>query len=163
MEETRVLPKPLSSPAGRNWSNIVQNGWTWDFQLSGTGSRAGCGYEASLAFSDNYPFAAPKLTFVTLTPGAVVQYHPNANNDGEVCPDSFGIGSGWAPAIKIDKILTQIEETIVTPELTHALRAELGVQYTENRAAFNAAIQANIATQNTMASQLIADIARMRQ
>ena len=163
MEETRVLPKFLSSPAGRNWSNMVKNGMTWNFQLSGTGPRAGGVYEASLAFPDNYPFAGPTLKFVTPTPGTVVPYHPNVNNDGEVCADSFGIGAGWAPAIKIDKILTQIEETIVTPELTHALRAELGVQYTENRAAFNAAIQANIATQNTMASQLIADIARMRQ
>ena len=144
----RVLPDYLE--AHPEWSAVSTDGLTWLFLLKGAAGSCheGAEYEIKLAYPDNYPFAAPVLTFKHSpeTTHSRVPYHPNINDDGAVCAEAFGIGPQWAPAIKIDKILTSILERIETPELSHGLRQDVTDQYASDRPAYDAACKAQIAS-----------------
>lgn len=86
-------------------------------------------FKFTLTFPADYPFRAPKFKMQTPI------YHPNFNEQGEVC---LGLLNEWKPATKIGDVLTALVHLIHAPEPDHPLRAELAEQFQQDRAKFDA-------------------------
>merc|ERR1712100_321967 len=63
---------------------------------------------------DNYPFAAPQITFETPI------YHCNVNDSGKICMDI--LQEAWAPSLSVPKCLEAIRILMKNPDTNNALR-----------------------------------------
>jgi len=63
---------------------------------------------------DNYPFAAPRITFETPI------YHCNVNDSGKICMDI--LQEAWAPSLSVPKCLEAIRMLMKNPDTNNALR-----------------------------------------
>merc|ERR1712232_310020 len=63
---------------------------------------------------DNYPFAAPRITFETPI------YHCNVNDSGKICMDI--LQEAWAPSLSVPKCLEAVRMLLKNPDTNNALR-----------------------------------------
>merc|ERR1712072_1100250 len=108
---------------------------SWNVLLKGPEDTCYEGAEFSLSFSfpGDYPFKAPKVTFVI--PAQI--YHPNVNEEGLICLDI--LKSSYSPAVSCPQILEAIRLLLQHPSTDAPLRAEVGKQYTDDQEAFEQA------------------------
>ena len=107
--------------------NIMQ----WDVTIDGPAGTVyeGGHFKAVLTFPPEYPMKAPDLTFATKI------YHPNVDKSGLICLPI--IRENWAPSVMMKRVLQDVCHLMANPDGTHAADADVGVQFMQDRAAFD--------------------------
>uniref|UniRef100_A0A6C0ACT3 E2 ubiquitin-conjugating enzyme n=1 Tax=viral metagenome TaxID=1070528 RepID=A0A6C0ACT3_9ZZZZ len=82
-------------------------------------------FELQIKFSQDYPFSAPIITFVTPI------YHMNVNSSGEICIDI--LKESWTPALKIDKVLHSLRSFLNQPNPDDPYVTEIANLYRSNK------------------------------
>ena len=72
---------------------------------------------------DNFPFKAPLVSFTTKI------YHPNVDNEGQICADMLEIGDKWAPVKNLVKIMDKIKSLLAAPNLETPMNPEAANDY----------------------------------
>lgn len=90
---------------------------------------AGGMYKVRFEVGADYPFKAPKVTFLTPI------YHPNINDRGTICLDI--LKDQWTPALCFTELCMSISALLCAPNGNDPLAAELGNLYNTNRKKFN--------------------------
>ncbi|XP_034456996.1 ubiquitin-conjugating enzyme E2 E1 isoform X1 [Hippoglossus hippoglossus] len=118
-----TLDPPPNCSAGPKGDNIYE----WRSTILGP---PGSVYEGGvffldIAFSPDYPFKPPKVTFRTRI------YHCNINSQGVICLDI--LKDNWSPALTIAKVLLSICSLLTDCNPADPLVASIATQYTTNR------------------------------
>jgi ubiquitin-conjugating enzyme E2 D/E len=102
----------------------------WKAVLSGLEGQpySGGTWMLTIDFPENYPFAAPKIRFVT------PMFHPNVSSDGRVCLDI--LKGGWSPALTAMKVLQSLRLMVLEPNADDALDAYKGQLYNDDKAEY---------------------------
>ncbi|KAN0105335.1 ubiquitin-conjugating enzyme [Russula decolorans] len=92
----------------------------------------GGNFEVDIVLPDNYPFAPPKVKFITKV------YHPNISS-GAVSIDI--LQDQWSPNITLPILLISLQSFLCTPELCNPepddpVDAEVAKQFASSRKAF---------------------------
>nr|XP_023658311.1 ubiquitin-conjugating enzyme E2 E1-like [Paramormyrops kingsleyae] len=117
-----AIPCILSS-AGPKGDNIYE----WRSTILGP---PGSVYEGGvffldIAFTPDYPFKPPKVTFRTRI------YHCNINSQGVICLDI--LKDNWSPALTISKVLLSICSLLTDCNPADPLVGSIATQYLTNR------------------------------
>ncbi|MCP9258485.1 Ubiquitin-conjugating enzyme E2 L3 [Dirofilaria immitis] len=88
------------------------------------------GYKVEIKFTEEYPFKAPKIKFLTK------MYHPNIDEKGQVSLPMV-LSENWKPSIKIDQLLTALADLLCSPQLGCILRPDLAELYINDADAYN--------------------------
>uniref|UniRef100_A0A3P9H657 E2 ubiquitin-conjugating enzyme n=1 Tax=Oryzias latipes TaxID=8090 RepID=A0A3P9H657_ORYLA len=118
-----TLDPPPNCSAGPKDDNIYE----WRSTILGP---PGSVYEGGvffldIAFSPDYPFKPPKVTFRTRI------YHCNINSQGVICLDI--LKDNWSPALTISKVLLSICSLLTDCNPADPLVGSIATQYTTNR------------------------------
>ncbi|XP_069504963.1 ubiquitin-conjugating enzyme E2 E1 isoform X1 [Ambystoma mexicanum] len=119
-----TLDPPPNCSAGPKGDNIYE----WRSTILGP---PGSVYEGGvffldIAFTPEYPFKPPKVTFRTRI------YHCNINSQGVICLDI--LKDNWSPALTISKVLLSICSLLTDCNPADPLVGSIATQYTTNRA-----------------------------
>lgn len=114
---------PIGVTAGMENNSLYE----WIATLSGPTNTPYYGglFTLKLTFPQNYPFAPPKITFVTPI------YHCNINSNGEICLDI--LKDTWTPALTIEKVLLSISSLLADPNPNDPLVPEIAQLYKSYR------------------------------
>ena len=106
--------------------NVLQ----WDAIIDGPAGTVyeGGHFKAELTFPPEYPMKPPGLKFATKI------YHPNVDKEGLVCIE---ILQKWAPSVMMKRVLEDLRHLMANPDGAHAADADVGVQFMQDRAAFD--------------------------
>ena len=99
----------------------------WQATIMGPGDTPYQGgvFFLDIRFPKDYPFNPPKCTLTTKI------YHPNINNDGDICLDI--LKDQWFPGFTIDKVLLSIQSFFTDPDVDDPLVPEIATMYITNR------------------------------
>ncbi|KAL4646865.1 ubiquitin-conjugating enzyme E2 E1 [Arapaima gigas] len=119
-----TLDPPPNCSAGPKGDNIYE----WRSTILGP---PGSVYEGGvffldIAFTPDYPFKPPKVTFRTRI------YHCNINSQGVICLDI--LKDNWSPALTISKVLLSICSLLTDCNPADPLVGSIATQYMTNRA-----------------------------
>merc|ERR1712070_69478 len=110
------------------------NALKWNCIMAGP---AGTPYEGgsftiAVEFPADYPFKPPSVTFTN--PAQV--YHPNVNEEGLICLDILKVK--YSPACSLPQVFNAIYTLMECPSVEAPLRADVGNEYENDRATFEA-------------------------
>ncbi|XP_048882751.1 ubiquitin-conjugating enzyme E2 E1 isoform X1 [Brienomyrus brachyistius] len=119
-----TLDPPPNCSAGPKGDNVYE----WRSTILGP---PGSVYEGGvffldIAFTPDYPFKPPKVTFRTRI------YHCNINSQGVICLDI--LKDNWSPALTISKVLLSICSLLTDCNPADPLVGSIATQYMTNRA-----------------------------
>jgi len=122
-ERTLLAKTPL--PFCPNITLVNDDIFNWECEVIGPDDSPYKGGRFSLKFEfpAQYPFKAPKITFLTKV------YHPSVQTStGEICQDVMG---PWAPTLNAQHCLQAIYSMLQTPESDHPLEESIATQLRE--------------------------------
>ena len=90
-------------------------------------------FRVRVKFSAEYPFKPPSIKFLTKI------YHPNVSTSGEICKEL--LTENWKPHLNIRYIMEVLRTLLICPNPLAPVEANIGAQYRENRAEFDAMAQ----------------------
>ena len=119
---SKRLTKELAELSHDGWSIelVNDNLASWHLALPGPDGSPYFGgtFLLEIAFSEDYPFSAPKLKFLTKI------YHPNIDIKGSICMGL--LKDDWRPVVTIAKLLLSISSLLVNPNPDDPLNVEAG-------------------------------------
>lgn len=95
--------------------------WKAVMKPSDTSIYNGCELELIIFIPETYPYAPPKIAFVTPI------YHPNINTSGNICIST--LAKDWSPALTIEKTLLSIMSMLDEPNPRDPLRPDAAELY----------------------------------
>ncbi|CAB4035719.1 ubiquitin-conjugating enzyme E2 C [Paramuricea clavata] len=106
----------------------------WKATITGAEGTAyeGLEYKLEIEFPDRYPFAAPKVKFLTPC------YHPNVDNLGTICLDI--LKDKWSALMDVRTVLLSIHLLLSEPNNKDPLNAE-AAQMWQNKTEYAAMVQ----------------------
>lgn len=131
MKERGDLPNITATPSEINikkWSATIKGPEGTPFE-NGT-------FKLYLSFPDNYPFAAPTVTFNTQV------YHPNIDQDGNICLDI--LEDGWTAALKIPQLLLSLISLLDDPNAEDPLRSDVAEEYIDDIEQYNESVREHV-------------------
>ena len=104
----------------------------WEASLTGPEGSPyeGGTFNLSIEFPKDFPFKPPKVEFTTKV------YHPNVKSTGTICLPI--LKDAWSPDISVTRILMEIQNLLINPNIDHPLEPEIAKQYTDDRAKYDA-------------------------
>jgi len=117
---------PETCSAGPRGENI----YIWDAIIMGPSDSPFTGgmFKLEIHFPTDYPFKAPKVTFLTKI------YHPNISAHGTICLDI--LKDQWSPVLTITKVLLSISSLLTDPNPKDPLVPQIANQYMEDKEAY---------------------------
>lgn len=102
----------------------------WDATITGPSDSPyeGGVFHLTIRFGTDYPFAPPKIKFVTPI------YHPNIASNGSICLDV--LKDQWSPALTVGKILLSICSLLTDPNPDDPLVPHIADLFKRDRAAY---------------------------
>jgi len=85
-------------------------------------------FDVIVIFTDEYPFVAPVVSFVTKI------YHPNVSSKGEVC---LGTLKKWTQSLTIKDVLIELYELLLCPNIADPMMPDIASMYQNNINMFN--------------------------
>ncbi|KAM8840411.1 ubiquitin-conjugating enzyme E2 E1-like [Spinachia spinachia] len=118
-----TLDPPPNCSAGPKGDNLYE----WRSTILGPPGSAyeGGVFFLDVAFTPDYPFKPPKVTFRTRI------YHCNINSQGVICLDI--LKDNWSPALTVSKVLLSICSLLTDCNPADPLVGSIATQYTTNR------------------------------
>lgn len=96
----------------------------WNINIAGSPDTPFEGGQFIVKFKlDNFPFKAPIVSFATKI------FHPNVDNEGQICADMLEIGDKWAPVKNLVKIMDKIKSLLAAPNLESPMNLEAADDY----------------------------------
>jgi ubiquitin-conjugating enzyme E2 D/E len=120
-EESKSMPGCSAGPEGDDlltWQGIIVG-------PEGTPYVGGV-FKLEIKFPSDYPYKAPKVTFVTPI------YHCNINRAGNICLDI--LKDKWSPVLTIGKVLLSICSLLSDPNPDDPLAPEIAEVFKNDRA-----------------------------
>jgi ubiquitin-protein ligase len=109
--------------------------FVWNVVIEGPSESVyeNCRYGLKMVFPPEYPFKAPKVTFITPI------YHPNVMlTTGEICLDI--LKEAWAPIQSVRTIMLSIQSILKDPNPASALNHDAGRLMQEDPTAMRAKV-----------------------
>jgi ubiquitin-protein ligase len=88
-------------------------------------------FQIEIKLPQEFPFKPPEVRFLTPI------YHPNVDDQGKICVDILNANEAWKPTTSLVDIVKAVVDVIDHPKIDHALNAEIGSEYTNNKAEFD--------------------------
>lgn len=82
-------------------------------------------FNINIQLANDYPFSAPKVTFVTRI------YHMNISDKGNVCIDI--LKQNWSPALSLFKVMLSLSSLLTDPNPQDPLVPSIATEYSRNR------------------------------
>ena len=83
-----------------------------------------------IQYPENYPFASPKIWFVTKI------YHPNVDAAGRICPKDPGFG--WSPVSSVRALLLAMSSLLAAPKTDAPVAPEIARLYLDDQGRYDA-------------------------
>lgn len=118
---------PTNCSAGPHGDNINH----WHATIIGPEGTpyAGGTFTLDIKFTNEYPFKAPQIKFITKV------FHPNIDKSGSICLDI--LKNQWSPALTMDKVLLSICSLLTDPNPDDPLDSGAANMYKNDRASFD--------------------------
>lgn len=123
-------------PEGISGAPSEDNIMKWDAVVFGPPDTPyeDCTFNLTMEFSEEYPYKAPSVKFVTDI------FHPNIYADGSICLDL--LQSNWSPSYDVSALLTAIQSLLINPNPNSPANAEAAQLYKEDRKEFENRVKA---------------------
>ncbi|KAG0698620.1 ubiquitin-conjugating enzyme/RWD-like protein [Suillus ampliporus] len=82
-------------------------------------------FKIDIQLANDYPFSAPKVTFVTRI------YHMNISDKGNICIDI--LKQNWSPALSLFKVMLSLSSLLTDPNPQDPLVPSIATEYVRNR------------------------------
>ncbi|CAF1102393.1 unnamed protein product [Rotaria sordida] len=88
-------------------------------------------FQIEIKLPAEFPFKPPEVRFITPI------YHPNVGDEGKICVEILNPSDGFKPTTTLVDIVKAVVDRIDNPSVDHALKPEIGQEYSSNRSAFD--------------------------